>query len=566
MTDWLKKFFKKEESPVTDTDHALYHSEENEEVSMDDTARFQLSDIPEKRSGGFADFFKKHRNRFLGTGIAISALILILVIAMILITVLNPLNGYLQVAVSKGNVIHSMNVEGTLETNAAYHITSLVSGSVVESFPEVGEEIPAGTVLYRLDDTEAQLAVKQAENRLEKARAAGTSTPASLKIYSTEAGTVQSMSITVGSTVAAGQVVATVKRSDDSVVSVTSMVSGTVSSLSVRKGGTVSAGSLIAMVTDHQAEREQKASVYDQKGYEYDLEVAKTQLANYTIKAPVSGIVTEKNANVGDNVGITTDKPLMVMVDTTSMKFTFQVDEKELAHVEVEQNATITTESVPDKTFQGKVSRISHQGVRNDEGKLLFDVDVTVDNTGELKAGMDVKAKVVLASATNTLYLPKKALLQSDGKTAMVLILEEETATTAPKATATATSTTGSISVGPEIKVPKGCRLVKVRCGVSDGTNVQITSGLKQNQIVVYNPEWTEEYLTAPKPTATVTPAKPSMLPEETSSPMVTGAPLEETPATNPPVATAPITSEEEERLKQEILDKIRENEQNNNL
>ncbi len=570
MADWLRKFSKKEDTPETETDHILYDDTDSKEDTtvLDETGRLDLKNLPsEKREGSLGGFFQKHRSLLLGIGITISGLILITVIATFLMMFINPLRGYHQAVVTKGNVIHSMETEGTLETNATYAITSLVSGNVVESFPEVGEYVTAGTVLYRLDDTEAQLAVKQAENRLEKARATNTSTPASLKIYSTESGTVQSMSIASGSTVSAGQVVATIKRSDDSVVSITSMVSGRVSSVNIRKGGTVSAGSLLATVTDTQAEDSQKAGVYDQKGYEYDLEVAKAQLANYTIKAPVSGVITEKIAKAGDNVGVTTmEHPLMVMVDTDSMKFTFQVDEKAVADVKVDQNVIVNTDSVPDETFSGKVSRISHEGVRSEDGTLMFDVDVVVENPGELKAGMDVTAKVILESATNVLYLPRKALLQADGKTAKVLVREDEatgsTATPRPTATQSANGQETNTPASPEIKVPKGCRLVTVRYGVCDGTNVQILSGLKLNQVVVYDPDWTEEDLTKITTTATPTPAKPV---PQTSSPAITGAPVphEEDPET--PVTTAPISPEEEERLKQEILDKIRENQENAN-
>lgn len=478
-----------------------------------------------------------------------AGVVLISIVIMILSGILNPLSGYTEIAVAKGNILPSISTEGTLEANAYYTITSLVSGKVIESVPEIGERVEAGTVLYQLDDTEAQLAVKQAENQLARSKAVGnSSSAATLRIYSTETGVIQSLNLVAGSPVSAGQIVATIKRSDDTVVSVTSMVSGTIASVSARRGRSVAAGSLLATVKDTRAELDYTTNFYDQKSDEYALEVAKKQLESYTIKAPVSGVITEKNTKVGDNVAITdTNKPMMVLVDMESLKFTFSVDETEVKDLSVDQNVIITTESIPNEAYAGKVTRVSGEGRLSEEGKLLFDVDITIDEPGDLKTGMKVQAKVILDSATNVLCLPEKALLNPDGKTAMVLVKEDAVSDTAEdhttKTEETEEDTAGQVSPFPNIKVPKGCRLVTVRYGITDGSQVEIISGLKQNDVVVYDPEWEDPDLQAAVPTATPSPAtiNPS---EATESPVPTS------PAGGTDAAT-------EEELRRQIQDRI---------
>lgn len=597
MADWSKKFSKKKKSEEVLKNHILFddssadsdtafvssdtpsedHLTEDSapaptetedstsaplsndgDTSFDDTARLDLPPIfspdAEKALLGEEEsplkaFCKKHRTPLLGGVIAVAGVILISIVIMILSGILNPLSGYTESAVAKGNILPSISTEGTLEANAYYTITSLVSGKVIESVPEIGERVEAGTVLYQLDDTEAQLAVKQAENQLARSKAVGSSSSAAtLRIYSTETGVIQSLNLVAGSPVSAGQIVATIKRSDDTVVSVTSMVSGTIASVSARRGRSVAAGSLLATVKDTRAELDYTTNFYDQKSDEYALEVAKKQLESYTIKAPVSGVITEKNTKVGDNVAITdTNKPMMVLVDMESLKFTFSVDETEVKDLSVDQNVIITTESIPNEAYAGKVTRVSGEGRLSEEGKLLFDVDITIDEPGDLKTGMKVQAKVILDSATNVLCLPEKALLNPDGKTAMVLVKEDVVSDTAEdhttKTEETEEDTAGQVSPFPNIKVPKGCRLVTVRYGITDGSQVEIISGLKQNDVVVYDPEWEDPDLQAAVPTATPSPAtiNPS---EATESPVPTS------PAGGTDAAT-------EEELRRQIQDRI---------
>ncbi len=544
MADWLRKLTKKnqEEEPVED--FVLYTQASNPDETEQDFSDTDRLEIPEHllnagkngRLAKLSAFCKNHKKLLLRVGI--SAIALLLAVAMIIMipVLTDPLRGYAQTTVAKGNVVSTMKVSGTLSANAHYSITSLVSGKVLESSPKVGDRVEAGTVLYRLDDTDAQLALKRAENQLEKSKATGNYSASPLRIYAVESGVIQSLTIRNGHSVSAGQVIGTLKRSDESVVSITSSVSGTVYSVNVSQGVSVSAGTLLATVQDNRAEQDQRSSIYDQKSGEYDVEAAKNHLANYTIVAPVSGIVTEKNTKVGDNVAMTASSPMMVITDTSSMRFTFPVEESRLEEVKKGLRATVTTDSVPNKTFSGTIGSISAEGTRNKDGKLVFEAEIIVENPGELKSGMDVSAKIILASANNVLYLPEQALQNPDGYTAKVLV--KELISTDVMETAPPQSTNTTEDKLPEIKVPKGCRLATVRYGVSNGSKVQIMSGLKQGDTVVYHPDWEAPDL---KP-ATSTPTKP----ETTIS--------------------IPATTEDspsDEALRQEIMDKIRENQEN---
>ena len=291
---------------------SAFKSDSNSDIDFDigDDDGFKPTSVTEPKS-----FYEKYKSTIIASGITVAAGIVIAVLIIVISAFSNPLRNYSQVAVTKGNVVNSMNTSGTLSANARYSITSLVSGTIVSSTPEVGDKVTVGTVLYKLDDTEAQLAVKRAENQLARSKSSGSysSSGGSSKIYATESGTIQSLNIKTGYKLSAGQVIGTIKKADGSITAITTPVSGTVSAVNSGVGKTVAAGGLLATLSDGETQTSASTRTYDQKSNEYDVESAKKQLENYTIKSPVSGIVTEKNAKVGDNVGITNlDNPMTV--------------------------------------------------------------------------------------------------------------------------------------------------------------------------------------------------------------------------------------------------------------
>ena len=86
----------------------------------------------------------------------------------------------------------------------------------------------------------------------------------------------------------------------------------------------------------------------------------------------------------------------------------------------------------------------------------------------------------------------------------------------------------------PWIEVPEGCKLVSVKYGVSDGTNVEIVSGLNAGDIVVFNPEWepvdlspeTEEDAEPATPVPTASTPAPSSTPTTDARPKETASAL----------------------------------------
>lgn len=400
----------------------------------------------------------------------------------------NPLRNYVQYAASKENIVSTMEADGVLASGDKYEIVSLVSGKIAESKYEVGDKVSAGDVLYKLDDTEAKLAVERAKNELNKASDSGSGSSVSTdtgRIIASDAGKIESLSIKQGSNVVAGSRVGVIKKSDGSTSPIISYVSGSVSILSAAVGRNVSSGQLIASVKLNGASSSKDTSKYDKKTSEIDVQAAEKQLEAYTVKSPIDGVIIEKNNKAGDNVGDANSyKPMMVILDTSKLSLTFSVDESRISEIEKGQSVTITTDSIPDTKFSGEVSSVGVEGKPDENGKVMFDVTVAVTDPEDLKAGMKVKAKVILDTANSATSVPQSALLKSDGQNALVLVKNDDN--TSDK---DISESVDNQLDHPDVKVPKGCSLVSVKYGISDGTNVQIISGLKVGEVVVFNPK-----------------------------------------------------------------------------
>jgi HlyD family secretion protein len=190
----------------------------------------------------------------------------------------------------------------------------------------------------------------------------------------------------------------------------------------------------------------------------------KEQLGYTTISAPIEGIVLSRDVEMGDafsSILVMGSAATLVMTlgDTSEVYVKGKVDESDIGKVYLGQAARIKVESFKEKTFTGKVTRISPMGAEKDN-VTTFEVRVSITNPGgELKAAMTANAEIILEEHKNVLQVPEGALVYDKDKKAWVEI-------PAPKAK------------DGKVKIP-------VTVGISNGAKAEILGGLKENDKVV---------------------------------------------------------------------------------
>lgn len=95
------------------------------------------------------------------------------------------------------------------------------------------------------------------------------------------------------------------------------------------------------------------------------------------------------------------------------MTLEMSVDELDVGDVAVGQQVEITADAIEDETFYGTVTNVSLQGSYSN-GVTNYPVTVTLEETGDLRPGMNVDAKIILDSSSDALVIPAGALMRGN--------------------------------------------------------------------------------------------------------------------------------------------------------
>mgnify|MGYP005854323443 FL=1 len=133
------------------------------------------------------------------------------------------------------------------------------------------------------------------------------------------------------------------------------------------------------------------------------LRLAETRLAYSTLAAPLSGIVLSEHVEPGEYVS--PGAPIVTIGNFDTVWLRGYIDETDLGRVKWGQQARVTTDTYPDKTYNGVVSFISSEAeftpknVQTDKErvKLVYRVKIDLPNPDyELKPGMPADAEIDL--------------------------------------------------------------------------------------------------------------------------------------------------------------------------
>lgn len=140
---------------------------------------------------------------------------------------------------------------------------------------------------------------------------------------------------------------------------------------------------------------------------------SKSNLASvFSLNAPISGVVVERNATVGATVG--SDASLFKIIDISSVWVDANVFEKDLGRVRRGQEVRVTVPAFPGVTFSGRVILIS--SVVNPDTRGV-QVRTEVSNAdGRLKPDMFANVEIITDVRRAAISLPQSAVLDDGGK------------------------------------------------------------------------------------------------------------------------------------------------------
>jgi multidrug efflux pump subunit AcrA (membrane-fusion protein) len=135
------------------------------------------------------------------------------------------------------------------------------------------------------------------------------------------------------------------------------------------------------------------------------------------LKAPIDGVIIERNATVGELVD--KGREVFTISDPTRLWAIAEIKERDIAAVKVGQEATFTVLPYPQELFRGKVILVGNQV---EAASRTLEVRIAVDNAdGRLKPGMFADVGIVTTILDNVLLIPDSAL-QTDGDSQIVFV------------------------------------------------------------------------------------------------------------------------------------------------
>jgi RND family efflux transporter MFP subunit len=267
------------------------------------------------------------------------------------------------VMVTRGDVVKTVLVDGSLVMHNEAYLSFGVTGTVEEVLVDEGNNVKKDQVLARLDTPSLESSVEMAELQVEIAEEQVKAARAQYEIAEINL--------------------------DEGVLG----VSEDVLELQVD----------IAKASWETAELNLEIA-------ELSLESAELNLEKAVIVAPFDGVVADISITEGKDVSTSTlATPAITLVDTSEIEMHGFIDEIDVAMVKVGQAVNITLDALPDEALEGKVAFVSPISTIR-VGVMYYETTITLENpVASLKDGMTATAEVIIERRDDVLLIPNRA-------------------------------------------------------------------------------------------------------------------------------------------------------------
>lgn len=266
---------------------------------------------------------------------------------------------------------------------------------------------------------------------------------------------------------------------------ITAETSGEVVSLSISVGSLVSKNQVVCVLSNTSTENQVTNSALSLQTTQLTLDNSIEELEDYTITSPISGTVVTKEIQAGDNIDSTSSvSSLALIYDLSALKFELSLDELDANTVAVGQEVEISVDALDGEIFTGYITKISVAGTTAN-GATTYPVTVELTEfSDDLLPGMNIDASIIIEESAGAVSVPIGAVQRGD-----VVYIKDDGTSTASKETEESEEGAGARAGGGTVsEVPDGYIAVPVVTGISDGTYIEILSGISEGD-TVYIPQ-----------------------------------------------------------------------------
>jgi len=329
----------------------------------------------------------------------------------------------------RGEIIATVNATGTINPTTTVIVGSQLSGQVVQILADYNSEVKADQVVARLNSDQIRAKLDAARADLEQMRAQQLVQEGQIEKVKAETEKARAAQADAEAQVArneallndtqriferqselrsrgfaAEQALDTARANRDAQQAALSSARAQVNSAKA---------AITSLAADLQVAQANLAAVTAQIAQrQAAVRQIEVDLRNTDIRSPVSGVVVQRNVELGQTVAASFTAPEMFRIaeDLRHMEISANIDETDVGRIKPDQRATFTVNAFPGRTFEGRVKqvRLGSQTVNN---VVIYTTIISIENPRrELLPGMTANLRIETDRREDVVRIPNAAL------------------------------------------------------------------------------------------------------------------------------------------------------------
>ncbi|HEY7556275.1 MAG TPA: efflux RND transporter periplasmic adaptor subunit [Candidatus Binatia bacterium] len=283
---------------------------------------------------------------------------------------------YTTTPVTRGDLTVIVTATGTVQPVNQVDVGTEISGTIRTVEVDYNDRVKVGQVLARIDTDKLQAQVLQSQSTLESAEA---------RLIEAQATVVE------------------VRENLERFKRVREMSGGKVPSQREYDA----AEAILKRALSNEATL--KAQISEAK---WKLSIDQTNLSKAVIRSPINGVVLKRQVEPGQTVAASLQTPVLFTIaeNLAQMEVQVDVDEADVAQVQVGQQASFTVDGYPGRAFSAVVKQVRY-GPETVQGVITYKTLLSVDNSDlALRPGMTATADITVQRVANVILVPNLAL------------------------------------------------------------------------------------------------------------------------------------------------------------
>lgn len=178
-------------------------------------------------------------------------------------------------------------------------------------------------------------------------------------------------------------------------------------------------------------------------------------LGKGNLYSPIDGTVIDIYFSEGESVqNQNQSNPIMAILPKETITYVESyVEDLDVSKVKIGMGAKFIPDAMEDKEYMGTVTFVSPKSITDNNGLVTYKVKIDLENNSDLFDGFIGSVQFLSKSAENVLVIPNKAVRMIDGTQYV-------------------------------FEYPDTDKRIEIVTGLTDGTNVEVTKGLNQNDVI----------------------------------------------------------------------------------